>query len=185
MAAVLSAQTAFFGHDAGHKQISASAKVDRRLGLVAANLLNGISYGWWQDKHLRHHAHPNEVGLDPDVGESLIAWTERQAAEKKAGQWLTPGTKLSYSFPCWHARGWQLSVAGIRALGQRPRQSRLLESGLLAGSFSLFRIPVCVLDPAQAVVFCSRAQGVVWTQSWNRFCAQPQGHVDAGGRSAS
>lgn len=36
VAAVLSAQTGFFGHDAGHKQISASAKVDRRLGLVAA-----------------------------------------------------------------------------------------------------------------------------------------------------
>jgi fatty acid desaturase len=100
VAAVLSAQTAFFGHDAGHKQISASAKVDRRLGLVAANLLNGISYGWWQDKHLRHHAHPNEVGLDPDVGEGVIAWTERQAAEKKGWSAGSRGTKPSYSFPC-------------------------------------------------------------------------------------
>src|SRR5512133_1193749 len=40
VAALLSTQTAFFGHDAGHKQISTSARVDRRLGLVAANLLN-------------------------------------------------------------------------------------------------------------------------------------------------
>lgn len=57
--AALSAQVAFFGHDAGHQQISASRPVNRVLGLVAANLLAGISYGWWQDKHLRHHANPN------------------------------------------------------------------------------------------------------------------------------
>jgi fatty acid desaturase len=154
VAAVLSAQTAFFGHDAGHKQISASAKVDRRLGLVAANLLDGISYGWWQDKHLRHHAHPNQVGLDPDVGEGVIAWTERQAAEKKGcGRWFARHQAQLF-LPVLTLEGWQLSVAGIRALGQRPRPSRLLESGLLLVHFTVyFGFLFVLLTPAQAVVF--------------------------------
>lgn len=45
-AAVLSARTAFVGHDAGHQQISASHRVNRILGLVHGNLLLGLGMGW-------------------------------------------------------------------------------------------------------------------------------------------
>ena len=35
------------------------------------NVLIGMSFGWWVPKHSAHHAHPNEVGRDPDVGDGV------------------------------------------------------------------------------------------------------------------
>src|SRR5580765_3714041 len=89
VAALISAQIGFYGHDAGHHQITQNRKVGAVIQYAAANVLTGLSIGWWNDKHNRHHANPNHEGLDPDVGESVIAWTEKQYAKKGgAARWL-------------------------------------------------------------------------------------------------
>src|SRR5690606_31257428 len=81
--AVVAARTAFLGHDAGHRQIARTARGNRVLGLVLGNLLLGMGHGWWSDKHNRHHANPNHVGKDPDVGEGVLAWTAEQAGRQR------------------------------------------------------------------------------------------------------
>ena len=63
--AVVFAQVGFLGHDAGHRQMFRSGRHNDLLGLLCANLLIGLSYGWWIDKHNRHHAHPNHVDQRP------------------------------------------------------------------------------------------------------------------------
>ncbi|NUR02381.1 MAG: acyl-CoA desaturase, partial [Streptomyces sp.] len=65
--AVFGARTAFIGHDAGHSQIAAGKSGARVIGLIHGNLLLGMSYAWWNDKHNRHHANPNHIDKDPDV----------------------------------------------------------------------------------------------------------------------
>ena len=60
--AVMFAQTAFIGHDAGHRQISGSKRTDDLIGRIHGNLLVGLSYGWWISKHNRHHARPQPGG---------------------------------------------------------------------------------------------------------------------------
>ncbi len=45
--AFLSTQVVFFGHDAGHQQIFSSRGANRTVGLVVANVLTGLSFGWW------------------------------------------------------------------------------------------------------------------------------------------
>ena len=49
-----------------------------------------MSYGWWNDKHNRHHANPNHTDKDPDVGDGILVWTLEQA-EGRTGLhgWLT------------------------------------------------------------------------------------------------
>lgn len=42
--AVLSARTAFMGHDAGHSQITGNRSVSRLIGLIHGKLLLGMSY---------------------------------------------------------------------------------------------------------------------------------------------
>ena len=81
--AFLSTQVVFFGHDAGHQQIFASRRANRTVGLVVANVLTGLSFGWWVPKHNAHHAHPNVVGRDPDIGVGAVAlaFTADSAAE--------------------------------------------------------------------------------------------------------
>jgi fatty acid desaturase len=63
--AVVFAQAGFIGHDAGHRQIARARRANDLIGLVHGNLVTGLSYGWWVDKHNRHHAHPNTEGRDP------------------------------------------------------------------------------------------------------------------------
>ena len=71
-------QTAFLGHDAAHRQIFKSGKWNDWTSLIA-NLLVGISYGWWRNKHTRHHANPNKQGSDPDIHLKAVAVTPDQA----------------------------------------------------------------------------------------------------------
>jgi hypothetical protein len=49
------------------------------VSLIIANLLVGMSYGWWQSKHNRHHANPNKEGADPDIALTAIAFTPERA----------------------------------------------------------------------------------------------------------
>src|SRR5271168_1926707 len=64
-------QLGFIGHDAGHNQVFRTRWRNRMLGLAVGNALIGLSFGWWVPKHNAHHAHPNEIGRDPDIGEGL------------------------------------------------------------------------------------------------------------------
>ena len=153
-AALLSAQVGFFGHDAGHQQIGASKKTNRILGLIAGDVLGGLSYGWWQDKHLRHHANPNHEGLDPDVAEGTLVWSDRQAAKRTGfGIWLAHH-QADLFFPLLTFEGWSLAVSGLKTLRLRPKRQRILEATLLG-----MRHVVCLaflfvfLTPGQAVLF--------------------------------
>ena len=69
----VSGRVAFLGHDGGHQQILRGRRGNELVSLVAGNLLVGLSFGWWVDKHNRHHAHPNHEGLDPDIGDGVLA----------------------------------------------------------------------------------------------------------------
>src|SRR6185312_6551607 len=81
---VLSTQIAFLGHDLGHKQVARTRRVSYLLGVLHGNLAIGLSMGWWLDKHNRHHAHPNNADLDPDVAPAgpLIHFSEQGAARR-------------------------------------------------------------------------------------------------------
>lgn len=76
-------QIGFLMHDVGHRQILRSAKINQVAGLLIANLMVGVSYSWWVDKHNRHHRNPNSVDLDPDVDFAPLAFSREQAAAKK------------------------------------------------------------------------------------------------------
>ncbi|HYP45067.1 MAG TPA: acyl-CoA desaturase [Propionibacteriaceae bacterium] len=161
LAAVVSAQISFLGHDAGHQQISDSRRVNRWIGIMCANVLAGISFGWWQDKHLRHHANPNHEGLDPDVGEGIIAWSEEQAAKKSGfARWFARH-QAAFFFPLLTFEGWNLHVAGLRALRARPAKARIWELGLIVLHFAVyFTFLFAFLTPVQAVLFVLIHQGL-------------------------
>jgi hypothetical protein len=44
---IMFTQLGFIGHDAGHNQIFRARRRNRLLGLVVANALIGLSFGWW------------------------------------------------------------------------------------------------------------------------------------------
>src|SRR6266542_6139623 len=128
---ILTTRAAFFGHDAGHKQIASSRKLHDWVGLLHGNLLLGMSYGWWNDKHNRHHANPNHTDKDPDVGAGVLVWTLDQA-HGRAGLhgWLTRNQAWLF-FPLLLLEGFNLKVAGVRDLRDRTTDRRT-EGALIA-----------------------------------------------------
>ena len=101
-------QIAFLGHDAGHNGVSHKRETDSLCGLVAGNLLSGISGNWWKHSHNVHHTVCNSIEHDPDiqhmpifaVHEAIV--TERfwstyhlrevngEAVERLLASWLIP-----------------------------------------------------------------------------------------------
>ncbi len=87
-AAFLFGQVGFLAHEAVHNQILRSSRRNHLLGLLLFNLCLGGSAGWWASKHNLHHAQPNRLGVDPDLG-GPIAVCPSQAVEAGAvARWL-------------------------------------------------------------------------------------------------
>ncbi|WP_433309510.1 fatty acid desaturase family protein [Micromonospora sp. CA-269861] len=153
--AVLFAQLAFLGHDAGHRQIFRSRWANDAVGLVCGNLLTGISYGWWVDKHNRHHAHPNTEGRDPDLAVAPLSFTPRQATTQRGLRALFARHQAALFFPLLMGEGLHLHAASVRAVVFRSAlRHRRTEAGLLVLHAAGYLTAVfLVLSVPQAIVF--------------------------------
>lgn len=162
--AVMFTQVAFVGHDAGHKQIFRSKRANDLLGRLHGGLLIGLSYGWWIDKHNRHHAHPNREGHDPDIASGAIAFTEAHARARRGLGALLARSQAYLFFPMLLLEGLNLHVAGVRALLDRTHMSpraKLTEAILLLVHAVVYLGAVfLILSPIQAVCFLVVQQGL-------------------------
>jgi fatty acid desaturase len=153
-------QVAFLGHDAGHKQIFRTRRASYVLGLLHANLAVGLSYGWWIDKHNRHHAHPNEVGGDPDIGVGVLVFVPGQTRRHRLTRLLTRA-QAWFFFPLLVLEGLNLHVSGLLALRERPVAARWWEGALLVAHLTAYvTVLLLVLSPLQALMFAAVQQGV-------------------------
>ena len=87
---ILLTQFAFLAHEASHRQILSSGPANDKIGRFLANVVVGISYQWWMNKHNKHHAMPNTVGKDPDIEWDTISF-QTEDAQKQQGflKWIT------------------------------------------------------------------------------------------------
>ena len=163
---MLSTQIAFVGHDGGHQQVFRSRRANELLTIVAGNLLVGLSYGWWVDKHNRHHSHPNHEGSDPDIGDGVLAFTTEQIAARHQGLGRFIGRHQAVLFfPLLLLEGLNLRVASARFLLRRSTGRPLRYRGLELVLFALHVVGylaalLLVLDPAKAVAFFAVHQAV-------------------------
>jgi fatty acid desaturase len=152
--AVISTQLGFFGHDAGHRQVFRSARANYAAGVVLANLGVGFSYGWWVDKHNRHHAHPNDEDRDPDIGAGALVFTTGQAqASRRLARVFYRYQGWTF-FPLLLLEAVNLRVASVRYLiGDRDRPwARELVLMSVHGAAYLTTV-FLVLSPVKALVF--------------------------------
>lgn len=161
--AVLFTQTAFLGHDAAHRQIFRSGKWNEWTSLVIGNLFVGMSYGWWQHKHTRHHARPNQEGADPDIELPVIAFTPEQATKHRGPvtAWLVSHQGWFF-FPILLLEGLSLHASSVRrVLSPAPMQRRWVELTFivlrLAGYLTLVFV---VLSPGIGFAFLGVQMGL-------------------------
>ncbi|BCJ66586.1 fatty acid desaturase family protein [Polymorphospora rubra] len=155
-------QVAFLGHDAGHRQMFRKRRISEVAGLTAGNLAVGLSYGWWIDKHNRHHANPNHEEHDPDVEAGVLVWSTEQAAQTSGfGRWIVERQAYLF-FPLLTLEGLALHVASVKALlGSTPIRHRRTELLLLAvHTVGYFAAVFAVLSPLKAIAFIVIHQGL-------------------------
>src|SRR5579872_4199440 len=122
---VTATQLGFIGHDAGHRQIFASPRANRLLGLLIGNGLIGLSYGWWVPKHSAHHAHPNVPGRDPDIGAGLptTANSDPMVGKQRGITGWLDRWQAELFFPLMLLRSTGLYVSGFLDLYRRRDRS--------------------------------------------------------------
>lgn len=149
--ALWSARIGFLGHDAAHRQVARTPRANRLIGWVCADLLSGMSHAWWDRKHTRHHAHPNDVERDPDVGTGVIAWTPEQARHGGAVRtWLT--AHQGYAFvPLLTLEALNLKVASVRDVVARRAWTEA--AGLAAHAALYSGLLSLALGPGQLLAF--------------------------------
>jgi fatty acid desaturase len=129
---IISGQLGFQLHDSGHRQMFNAPSKNALVGLVTADLMLGMSYGWWVQKHNRHHGNPNDVDLDPDIKVGAIAYTEEQAQARRGAGRLAAMYQAYLFFPLTTLLAWSMHVTGLSYLIKEPSRYRRLEFGLLA-----------------------------------------------------
>ena len=172
----VSTQLGFLGHDAGHQQVFSSRRGNRLLGMLVGDVLIGASYGWWVPKHSAHHAHPNEVGRDPDAGEGLIA------PSTSFGRLL--GRRQAELFlPLMVLRSAGIHFAGAERLWRRRDREAAVEALLITAHAALYLTAVfLVLSPAKAFAFIALEQGIFSLYLGSSFAPNHKGMpvVEAG-----
>jgi len=160
-------QVAFLGHDGGHQQVFASRRANDVFGRLLANLLVGLSYGWWVGKHNRHHANPNREDLDPDIGDGVLVFTTGQVASRTGRLGLAITRRQAWLFfPLLTLEGISLHVASLVSLrrdGDRSARggTRRVELVMLSAHLIMYLgAALLIMSPIKALVFVAIQQGV-------------------------
>jgi len=152
--AVVFAQVALLAHDLAHGQVSRSRRRSRIAGHLMGNLAIGLGYGWWADKHTRHHANPNHEDHDPDVSPKVLLWSDNQAKASRGlprfiGRW-----QAFLFFPLLTLEGLNLHVSSLRSLLRPTLKHRRTEAVLLIGHDIAYLAAIfAVLPFGKALVF--------------------------------
>jgi fatty acid desaturase len=152
--AVAFAQLALVAHDLAHRQVFRTKRPSEIVGRLAGNLGIGMSYGWWMDKHTRHHNNPNHDDLDPDVAPEVLIWATKSALGRRGLAGFITRHQAGLFFPLLSLLGIDLKVSSIKALRAGIVKRPILESALLATHAVVYLGALfIVLSPLQALAF--------------------------------
>jgi fatty acid desaturase len=126
------------------------------------NALIGLSFGWWVPKHNAHHAHPNEMGRDPDIGEGVALASSAAPGNGRGplGSWMARWQAPLF-IPLMLLRSSGMHVLGIKRLLRRRDHAAAVEASLLLLHAALYlTVVLWVLSPLKALAFIAVQQAV-------------------------
>jgi fatty acid desaturase len=136
--AFVSAQFGLLGHDAGHRQISRTTWKNDIVGLISGNLFLGMSHGWWMEKHNRHHSHPNQSDLDPDIDLPLLSVTGEDLSKKGTISQFIIKHQAIFFFPLLSLVALSLQSQSLRFLLLKREKYHILEVALMLVHFGAY-----------------------------------------------
>ncbi|GAA4192530.1 acyl-CoA desaturase [Gryllotalpicola kribbensis] len=154
--AVAFTQAAFLGHDAAHRQVFQSGRWNNWASLIMGNLFVGMSVGWWNNKHTRHHANPNRIGYDPDLDIPVVqpGGLMRLRERSRLARWTLDHQSIGF-FPFLFFQGLILHISSFgRVFGRANVPHRSVEISLMLARLGGFiGLTFLVLSPGRAGTF--------------------------------
>jgi fatty acid desaturase len=141
---VIFTQWAFLAHDGGHHQVFQTSRHNEWFARIVGNLVVGLSIGWWNRKHNRHHGNPNVIGKDGDIATGALVFVPGEEAGRTGFMgWVTRRQGWLF-FPMLALFGPVLHFKSVQTLATMPEvKHRGAESALLA--VRLIGFPTLVL----------------------------------------
>lgn len=147
-------QSAFMWHDAGHKAMFRDKRLATAVGLIHADLVNGVSYGWWVGHHNRHHSYPNHLELDPDIGRRTAIFDLKQYSTRTGRQRFIVRYQSVLFFVLLVQELFKMQKNAIRLISRREIERPAVEASLILTRAALYlTLAFWVLTPVQAVCF--------------------------------
>ncbi len=147
-------QVSFLAHDIGHRQVFCTPRITDISGLLMGNFLLGWSWGWWIDRHNKHHGSPNQLDLDPDIAMPLLAFTEKEALSRQGFLRFMAKYQAYLFFPLLLLVVFSGLLWGIQFLLQKKAKYLLAEVLLMVAHYLLyFGLLLTRLNIWQAVLF--------------------------------
>ena len=179
--AFVCAQLGFLAHDFGHKQVFGSTRLNTWAGMLAANVLVGISLGWWNDKHNAHHANPNHDGLDPDITIPFMAFSEEQAMSKSGLSRFITAHQAMLFFPALMLTVYSMQIASVLFTIREQYRWRRPDIALLAAHLVLYYGGLLLLlGPWQGIAFVLVHRGLLGVFIGSVFAPNHKGMLVVG-----
>jgi fatty acid desaturase len=151
---IVFSQAALLAHDVAHRQVFRTRRSSDVVGRIAGNVVVGMSYGWWTDKHTRHHNNPNHDELDPDVQPEVLIWATESAWGRRGLKGFIARHQAGLFFPLLTLLSLDLRISSVKALRRPGMRRRGLEAALLAVHLIGYTAALLVvLSPVQAFAF--------------------------------
>jgi len=130
---VVFTQILFLSHDAAHRQIFRSGKANEWTALLLGTGLGGVSLGWWNTKHSRHHQAPNQIGKDPDITPSVVHFYPSGSQPRSRVTAFFRDRQGWWFFPLLIVEALHLHAQSVcTVVTRRDMKRRWVEAGLLA-----------------------------------------------------
>lgn len=152
---VLIAQFGFLGHDAAHRQIFTSSHWNDWASRIISGAFLGLSYGWWQSKHTRHHAAPNQLRRDPDIAPGVLVFDTADARSRSGWKGALTRHQGWFLIPLLGLEGLNLQVSSAVTLIQgRDVSHRWTELALISLRMAVYLSALLLLlPPGKAAAF--------------------------------
>lgn len=150
----LATQISGFLHDAGHRAIFKSVRMNDILGFIAGGIL-ATDFPSWKFRHNLHHAHPNQEEVDPDIIDSpVISFTRQQFLSKKGIWRKLSAYQVYFYYPMVFLYNFGLRFYGIGYWKRRILSKKTIWQTALysLGIFLWFILPFIVFPLGKAIL---------------------------------
>ncbi|HSX24483.1 MAG TPA: acyl-CoA desaturase [Candidatus Andersenbacteria bacterium] len=137
-------------HDAGHRAIFKTSKMNDVVGFICAVLIV-MGYSSWKTKHYLHHAHTNEEDVDPDLGLPILSFTVEKYRARKGVQKILSRYQSYLYYPIGLLVNFSVRITSMMYFWKNLKKYSVEIILFTIGLIVMYIVPFLVFDFIKAI----------------------------------